>query len=240
MKMIQLVLAAIYIILHFIVSLIIGVLPAKLLSLIGLKKAGETWLRLNGSALSRGIVVSLGGKVIVKGLENIPAEDRKICFVSNHQSYIDIPMIVTYIPVLLGFVAKIELTKVPVLNSWMKALGCVFIDRSSARSSIKAIFDGVKVIKGGHPLVIFPEGTRSKGDHFGEFKAGSMKLATRAKATIIPITIHDSYKVMEQRKGMKLITPVTLTIHEPIHTAQMDDEELKDIPDKVFGIIQGS
>ncbi len=101
-------------------------------------------------------------------------------------------------------------------------------------------FSTVSRCLNGHPLVIFPEGTRSKGDHFGEFKAGSMKLATRAKATIIPITIHDSYKVMEQRKGMKLITPVTLTIHEPINTAGMDDEELKGIPERVFGIIQGS
>ena len=189
MKTIQLVLAGIYIILHFIISMILGVIPAKLLMLLGMRRASERLLRFNGYLLSKGIVTSLGGRVTVIGKENIPLDERRICFVSNHQSYADIPLLVSYIPILAGFVAKQELTRIPILNSWMKALGCVFIDRSSARSSIKAIFDGVASIKAGHPLFIFPEGTRSKSREFGEFKAGSLKLATRAKAIIIPITI---------------------------------------------------
>ncbi len=238
MKAIQLFVAFIYIILHFIVSIIIGVIPAKFLELIGLEKRAENWLKLNGKFLSKGIIFSLGGRVVVEGVENIPLDDRRICFVSNHRSFVDIPLIVTYIPVLLGFVAKIELKRVPFLRGWMKALGCVYIDRTSARSSVKAIFDGVKVIKGGHPLVIFPEGTRSKSEEIGDLKAGSLKLATRAKAIIIPITIYNSHTLLEKRTGSSLINTIRLKIHEPVATAEMSDQELKELPSKVFATIR--
>lgn len=50
-------------------------------------------------------------------------------------------------------------------------------------------------------MVIFPEGTRSKGTKMAEFKAGSFKLATKSKCPIIPITINGSYKIMEHGNG---------------------------------------
>ncbi len=43
-------------------------------------------------------------------------------------------------------------------------------------------------------MVVFPEGTRSKGEQIGEFKAGSFKLATKSKVPIVPVTIDGSYK----------------------------------------------
>ncbi len=238
-KFIQLLIAAICIILHFIGSFFLGLIPAKILSLLGFKGTAESLLRINGHLLAKGIVFFLGGTVHVTGLENLHIPDKCICFVSNHQSYTDIPLIVSYIPLFLGFVAKIELKKVPILNGWISALGCVYIDRSSARSSVKAVLDGVKTLKSGHPLVIFSEGTRSKCNGFGKFKPGSLKLATRAKAVIFPITIQNTYKLLEGRKDKKkLRTPIYLTIHPPIPTEGLSEKELKSLPEKVFSTIK--
>ncbi len=239
LKALQLFFASIYIILHFIISIIIGIFPAKVLFLLGFRHAADRILELNGRYLSRGIVISLGGVVHISGVEHLKAEGGRICLVSNHQSYVDIPLIVSYIPLLMGFVAKAELRRIPMLSSWMRALGCVYIDRTSARSSVKAIFDGVKTIKSGHPLVIFPEGTRSRSNGFGEFKPGSLKLATRAKAVILPVTIQNTYKLIEGRWTTKsLRIPIYLTIHPPIPTADLSDEDLKALPQRVYDTIE--
>ena len=64
----------------------------------------------------------------------------------------------------------------------MNALHCVFMDRSNVRKSGEAIIKGIRNLKAGFSIVIFPEGTRSKGDKMAEFKAGSFKLATKQNA----------------------------------------------------------
>ncbi|PMU48000.1 1-acyl-sn-glycerol-3-phosphate acyltransferase, partial [Pseudomonas sp. GP01-A3] len=80
----------------------------------------------------------------------------------------------------IGFIAKMEITKLPIVPGWMEQMHCVFMDRSDRRQSLKAIKDGVEKLKNGHSLVIFPEGTRSKGTQMGEFKSGSLHLATKS------------------------------------------------------------
>ena len=86
-------------------------------------------------------------------------------------------------------------------------------------------------------MVIFPEGTRSKGDEMGEFKAGSFKLATKAKVPIIPVTIKGSYKLMEANGNKIKPDMVEIFIHPEIPTADLSKEELSNLPEKVKSII---
>ncbi len=94
-----------------------------------------------------------GSTVDVKGLENIP--DRHVLFVSNHQSNFDIPLLMGYVPKFKGFVAKIELEKVPVISWWMKKMNCLFLDRNDMRQSLKVIIQGIGLLKAGHTMVVF-------------------------------------------------------------------------------------
>lgn len=180
-----------------------------------------------------------GAKVNVHGLENIPS-DGNFLFVGNHQGNFDIPIYVTKIPMLKGFVAKVELQKIPGITVWMKNLNCIFMDRNNMRKSGEAIITGIKTLKSGKSLVIFPEGTRSKGDKMGEFKAGSFKLATKSKVPIIPVTMDGSYKLMEKNSKKWLMTPATvnLYIHKPIYTASLSKEELDALPETVYNIVK--
>jgi 1-acyl-sn-glycerol-3-phosphate acyltransferase len=237
MNKLHLILATIYVCIHFLISMIFGIIPGTILRSLGLKKIADRYIRFSGVLLSRGIVVSLGGYVTVKGRENIPKDNMRLCFVSNHKSLTDIPLVVGYLPVPLGFIAKKELHRVPILRTWMDILGCVYIDRSDLRSQIKAILDGVSAIKAGHPQLIFPEGTRSKSESFGTFKPGSIKLATRAKAIILPLTINNTSFLLESKTRIRR-QKLELIIHEPIDTSKLSDEELKDLPEKVFSIIK--
>jgi len=178
-----------------------------------------------------------GAKVTIHGSENVP-KDIPVVFISNHQSNFDIALFMSYIDKPKGYIAKIEMNKIPILRTWMEYMNCVFMDRSNIRKSAEAIVEGVNIIKGGHSLVIFPEGTRSKSDKLGEFKAGSFKLATKSKAPIIPVTIKGSYKLMEANNNKIKPAEVEIFIHPMIETKNLIKEEADALPEKVKSIIQ--
>ena len=128
-----------------------------------------------------------GAEIKVYGKENIP-KDKTVLFVSNHQSDFDIAIFLSMLPEKKeGFVAKVELEKIPFLSSWMKRIHCIFLDRKDIKQSAKTILEGIRILKSGHSMVVFPEGTRSKGEQMGEFKAGSFKLATKSKFLLFPL-----------------------------------------------------
>lgn len=181
-------------------------------------------------------IIDSGSTINVKGLENIP--DRNgILFMSNHQSNFDILLLLSELPVNHGFIAKVELDNIPFFSRWMRCIHCLFMDRSDMKQSAQTIIDGIKQLKAGINMVIFPEGTRSKGAPVGEFKSGSFKLATKSKAPIVPVTIDGTYKVMEQNKNKIKPAEINLTIHKPIYTDNLTKEEAAALPQRVRDII---
>jgi len=72
------------------------------------------------------------------------------------------------------------------------------------------------------------------------FKSGSLKLAIRSKASIVPITIDGSYKLREERRG--LITPasVKLTVHPAIDAASLEDDDTKKLAERLWEIINSA
>ena len=111
---------------------------------------------------SRGILKVTGVTLTVEGLENIPKEGPCV-FVGNHRSYYDIPLLLASLDKPHGILAKEELGKIPLLNRWMKLLGCVFVQRDDLRASVRALNDATAIVESGRSFVIFPEGTRYKG-----------------------------------------------------------------------------
>lgn len=177
-----------------------------------------------------------GAKITVIGEDNIP-KDQTVLFVANHQSNFDIPLLMSSINVPKGFIAKKELEKVPIISTWMKYIKCIFMDRSNLRKSAESIVEGIKLLKGGYSMVIFPEGTRSKGGPVKEFKAGSFKLATKSKYPIVPVTIDGTYKLLEANNNWVKGADVRLIIHPPIDVTSLSKEEANDLHNTVRSII---
>ncbi|MBQ9519124.1 MAG: 1-acyl-sn-glycerol-3-phosphate acyltransferase, partial [Firmicutes bacterium] len=95
-------------------------------------------------------------------------------------------------------------------------------------------------LKNGYSMIIFPEGTRSKGGPVKEFKAGSFKPAIKAKVPIVPITLDGTYKVIDGDKDkIDGTNGVQVVIHQPIETADLTKEEIKQLPAKVYNIVTG-
>lgn len=185
---------------------------------------------------ARSMVNLSGSKVIVIGKEHIPPRGG-VVFISNHQGNFDIPILLGFIDKPKAFIAKKELKKLPIISSWMYYMNCVFLDRSSARAGLKAIQEGVALLKQGYSQIIFPEGTRSRGDQLGEFKLGSFKLATKAEVPIVPVTIKGSYNIMEANGGLIKPAVVEVFISKLVSTAGLSKEEIEQLPEKVRNTI---
>ena len=150
----------------------------------------------------KAVILTTGSRVTITGLELLPREGS-LCLIGNHQGLFDIPALIGWLGIPVGFIAKQELFKIPVVSHWMREIPCVFIDRSNARKAIETFQTSADVIRGGHPLVIFPEGTRSRGDQLGEFHLGSFKLPAMAQATMVPFAIYYTCRIYERYKNIR-------------------------------------
>ncbi|WP_235318328.1 lysophospholipid acyltransferase family protein [Planococcus sp. CAU13] len=160
------------------------------------------------------IMKRTGSRVAVTGLDVLPA--GPVLFVSNHEGNFDIPVILSSIPKPFGFISKKEVKKFPVIPVYMEDMNCVFIDRTDRRSALKSISDTAEKLKEGHSILIFPEGTRSKGTGIGEFKAGFMRIAADAGAPIVPLAIKGTADIMEKNNNKIRPAKVSLQVLEPI------------------------
>ena len=173
-----------------------------------------------------------GVTVTVKGQENIP-KGRAVVFTPNHQGDYDIPLMLMYLDEPHALVAKIETKKIPLVRTWMKLFDCVFIDRKNPRQAVTAMKEAGALLARGESVIVFPEGTRSKGDAMGEFKHGAFKMAFAAGAPVVPVVIDGSYKIMEANHNLMCPGHVTMTVLPPIETAGLDRAAQKALPDEV-------
>ena len=188
------------------------------------------------STWGRHLVEKVGVRVHVEGKENIPS--GPVVYVANHQSYTDIAIMTCAISDRqFGFVAKDDLRKLPLFGTWIADVRSVFIKREDARSSLRTIEEGIELLKQGFSLGIFPEGTRSKGPQMGEFKRGSLRLATKPGIPVVPITISGSYRCFEG-PGTPTAATVHVYIHPAIETAGMEKKEAAELAGKVEQIIK--
>ncbi|MCI6277953.1 MAG: 1-acyl-sn-glycerol-3-phosphate acyltransferase [Clostridium sp.] len=189
-------------------------------------KIGKRWAR-------RTLKIT-GTTMEVHGEENLV--DGPCLFVANHQSYMDVPIIVSIAKSHLGFVAKKELAEVPLFGVWIRRTRSLFLDRENTREAIKVIIEGVKYLKEGHSLCIFPEGTRSKSNNVGTFKKGSLKLALKSGVPIVPVTIDGTYRVLEENNRLRK-AHVIVTVDKPIYTDGMTKEEQNNLIDEIRAMI---
>ena len=208
-----------------------------LLVKIGLGRFFEGFIHFFSSKWAKMVLKTTGSTITIEGLEKIPNE-KGLCFVGNHQSAIDILIVLSVLPVTVGYIAKKQLLYYPFLNLWIVALRSAFIDRGNIKKALRSIEKGIEFIKKGNSMIIFPEGTRSKSDTMGIFKRGSLKLATRAGATIIPVTISGSWHAWEENLRIGP-ADIKFTVHEAVPTKDISSDDRKALGGKLSKIISG-
>ncbi|HQU12978.1 MAG TPA: lysophospholipid acyltransferase family protein, partial [Thermodesulfobacteriota bacterium] len=153
--------------------------------------------------------VRLGGwKLRVEGMENLPSGGAVL--VSNHQSVVDIPMLLSAFPRPVRFIAKRELGEIPLLGKAMAAAGNLFIDRDDPRDAVRMLREAGARLRDGRLMVVFPEGTRSGDGSIGEFRPGAFYLAQKSGAPVVPVYIDGGYRAIP--KGGFRVRPAGLLV----------------------------
>lgn len=173
------------------------------------------------------VVLFLAGtKVTVIGKERIPA-DTPCLFIGNHRSFFDIPVTYIHVPAETHYVAKKELSKIPLFKNWAVNMGVLFFDRNNIKEGMKMILDGIKILKEGHSVMVFAEGTRNRGEEdlpLLDFHEGTFRLASKSGAPIIPVSISNAKNVFEAHFPVIKKTHVVVEFGEPIYQEDIPAE----------------
>jgi 1-acyl-sn-glycerol-3-phosphate acyltransferase len=139
------------------------------------------------------------------------AADTGSIIVINHRSHLDGFALMNVVPDAkwFTFAAKKELCDAKLLNTGFTGAGLVPIDRSSGSIAMETLSSAVRDMPDRRSVVLFPEGTRTKTQSLGEFKAGAVLVARETGRTILPIVIHDSDRLLSRGKCI----PTSGTIH---------------------------
>jgi 1-acyl-sn-glycerol-3-phosphate acyltransferase len=152
-------------------------------------------LRMASRIWAPGLLAGAGAKLVCEGFDAV--DFSKPCIiVANHQSIIDICALFRALPVPLRFVLKQELSKVPFVGVYARAMGMIFIERQAARTAARRLHEAADLFSCGQSLCAFPEGTRSRDGRLGAFKGGVFKLAIETGVPILPVAIEGSAAVL--------------------------------------------
>ncbi len=199
-----------------VLAYMISAVPPFLFRSLFMRKSVPAWVESRVQSFTKFCFRVLRVEITIENQSALSRIDwnRPVFVVGNHQSYFDIPIVFLSLGRTIGFFAKKELTYIPFLNFWMKALHCIFIDRQNSRvgAEIKKRIENSKETV---HVFVFPEGTRSKDGVVKPFKSGAFRLAAELNAIILPVHIQGSRETWESRKNTDKVA-VKSTIFEPI------------------------
>jgi 1-acyl-sn-glycerol-3-phosphate acyltransferase len=178
------------------------------------------------------IMKTILSPVKVTGLEKIDTT-RSHVYAVNHASAMDIPVLYVHLPFQFRIVFKKELLSYPVVGWQLKRSGQVCIDQQKPTNSIAAIRSAVKSLKGGMPLVIYPEGGRTPDGEIKPFLPGAFFLAIKAQVDIVPVALVGTYELLPMNTFHIKCRPLEMRVGEPISTAGLKMRDLEAVSAKV-------
>jgi len=137
----------------------------------------KTWMSL---------VMLFAARRRIEGIEHIPPKGPLI-LVSNHLNNADPPVLTHTMPRRIVWMTKQELFDLPLIGWLFHVFGMIPVRRFEA--DLKALRRAQQVLRSGHVLGMFPEGTRSKGEGMKEGEPGTAVIALRTGAPVLPVAI---------------------------------------------------
>lgn len=172
-----------------------------------------------------------GVKVVLHGDDGLTRGAPRV-YIANHVSWFDIPCLIEVLPH-YGFVAKRELEKIPIFGPAARGVGVIYIDRENRKAAFGAYEDAAKKIRQGHPVLVYPEGTRGSSYALRPFKKGPFVLAIASQAPVVPVVIHGTIEVNPRDKFRA--GPGTVHVHllSPIPTEGLTYDDRNKLADEV-------
>ena len=151
-----------------------------------------------------------------------PADDpRGVILAPNHASYLDPPMLGISLKRRVTYLAKEYLFKHGFVGFVLRNIGAYRV-KSESGNDFRSIRDLVRILKGGHCVCVFPEGTRSETGQMKEPEGGIGFLAMKSGAWVVPVHIKGSWDAMPRgTKGIRC-RPVEVRYGKPFIASEKD------------------
>ena len=175
----------------------------------------------------------VGVRVEVKGLEHLDPRQTYI-FTPNHQSMIEVPLLLSYLGRNPAYLAKKELFKYPIFGYGISLMGVVPVDRSNSAAAVESARAATEKLRSGKDFVVYPEGTRSPTGRLQPFKKGAFLMAIDAGVPLVPVSISGSSTIMPKGEVKVFPSTIHLTVHEPILTAEQSRENLAEFMELTY------
>ncbi len=155
------------------------------------------------------------------GLHNLPRRGP-VLLLSNHQSYLD--------PIAIGVachyrqchaMARSTLFRNPVFGGLIRSMNATPIERGQA--DLAAIRRCIEVLRQGHALLLFPEGTRTPDGTTKPFASGTTLLIKRAMPQVVPVAVEGAYDVWPKGRAMRLTGQISIALGKPIQPQELLD-----------------
>ena len=165
--------------------------------------------------LARVSLFAAGLAVRVTGLERLSPNATYI-FMPNHASFLDILLLLAYIPHNFRFIIKKEMFSVPLIGPALRKSGYIPVDRKNPWSALRSLRQSTGLLKNGISIVVFPEGTRSVDGEIQEFKSALFILPIRSLTPVVPVLIEGTFSALKRGSMLLYPRPLKMTFYDPI------------------------
>jgi 1-acyl-sn-glycerol-3-phosphate acyltransferase len=186
---------------------------------------------------ARVLVFFAGSSLIVRGKENLLKHPVAV-YASNHTSYIDTCVIFAVLPFQFRILAKKELWPIAFIGWYLDRSGQIPIDTRNPRATLSSLGVGVKALRSGMPLFVFPEGGRTPTGELQNFLSGAAYLAIRAQVPLVPIALSGVYDLLPIHTRHLYPGELVLTAGEAIDTTGMTIRQTDELTEKLRTAIQ--
>ena len=117
-------------------------------------------------------------------------------YACNHTSYMDTPVVFAALPFQFRILAKKNLWPIPFIGWYLARSGQIPVDTDNTHATLSSLGIGVKALRGGMPLFVFPEGGRTLSGELQHFHAGAAYLAIRAQVPLVSLALKGVYDLL--------------------------------------------
>ena len=220
--------------LFFVLTVIYGSV-ALLLSLFD--KTGQAQHRVARRWAGAAVWIS-GSRLTVRGAENLRKHPVAV-YAANHTSYMDTPVIFSSLPFQFRILAKKELWQLPFIGWYLNRSGQIPVDSTDAHATLSSLGAGVKALRSGMPLFVFPEGGRTPTGELQPFLSGAAYLAIRAQVPLVPIALNGIYDLLPIHTRHLYPGELTLSAGEPIETKGMTVRQTEELTRQLRAVMEG-
>ena len=186
---------------------------------------------------ARAMVTLSGCSLTVRGAENLRKYPVAV-YASNHTSYMDTPVIFAALPFQFRILARKELWPIAFIGWYLDRSGQIPIDTANPHATLSSLGAGVRALRAGMPIFVFPEGGRTSTGELRPFQSGAAYLAIRAQVPLVPLALSGVYDLLPIHTRHLYPGELTLTTGEPIDTKGMTPRQTEQLTAQLRDAIQ--